>query len=294
MINMDTKAILKLTIDMHVHIGPEIIPRKFTAITLAKKEEGKLGGAVLKSHFFPTVPFAKEAGKTGIRLIGSVTLNNYLGGLNPDAIRSSAELSEGPIVVWFPTINANNFLLKSKYEIAPEWVGNNKITPRLAKEVSGITITDKDGNLSPKAMEVLKAIKQYRCILATGHISWEEAEKLVKEASEMGIKKIIITHPIYQRIDMPNSIQKELVEKGAYIEVAASMYYIDKIPIEKIAEQIKFVGAENCILTSDSGQEFSEPPSKVLEGFMNLLEENGITEKELRQMLIYNPAKLLS
>ncbi|MBI4015418.1 MAG: cytosolic protein [Candidatus Aenigmarchaeota archaeon] len=289
---MNIKNILKQSIDLHVHIGPEIIPRKFTAATLAKEEEGKLKGVGIKSHFFPTVPFVREAGKTKLEMIGSVTLNNYLGGLNPDVVKASAELSKTPIIVWFPTISSENFLSKSEYEIRPEWADRN-LKARPSSIVKGISVME-NGKLSEDAIQVLKIIKEYGCILATGHISPEESEALVKEAGKLSIDKIIVTHPIYQLINMSKEKQKELAELGAFIEVSASMYYIDKISMEKIVQQIKFVGPENCILTSDSGQEFSQSPSKVLEGFMNRLVDNGIIEKELMQMLIYNPAKLLS
>ncbi len=291
---MKIENILKRAIDFHIHVGPEIIPRKFTAVELVKKEDGKLGGAVLKSHFFSTVPFMKEVKKTGMRLFGSVALNNYVGGLNADIVRASAELSDSPIVVWFPTISAKNFLQKSKYEIAPEWVKSKNFKSRLAKEVRGITVADKNGELKVEAKNVLMEIKNYGCILATGHISWKESVALVREAAKIGIKKIIVTHPIYQKIDMPIEVQKELVKLGALMEISASMYTIDKIPIEKIIEQIKFVGAENCILSSDSGQAFSKSPSEVLKDFVGILIKNGITENEIKQMLINNPNKLIS
>ncbi|HLE07256.1 MAG TPA: DUF6282 family protein [archaeon] len=290
---MKIENILRQATDFHVHIGPEIIPRKNTAKELAETEAGKLRGVALKSHFFSTVPFVKEVKKTRMKLFGSVTLNNYVGGLNVDVVRASAELSDSPIVVWFPTISARNFLDKSKYEIAPEWVSKNFIS-RLAKNVVGISVLDRNENLRKEAIEVLETIKKYKCILATGHISWKESVVLIREAIKIGIKKIIITHPIYQKIDMPKEVQKQLTEKGALIEVAASMYYIDKISIKKIVEQIKFVGANKCILTSDSGQKFSKKPSEVLKDFVKLLLQNGIREREIKQMLINNPNKLLS
>ncbi|MBI2085208.1 MAG: hypothetical protein HYT71_01710 [Candidatus Aenigmarchaeota archaeon] len=50
------------------------------------------------------------------------------------------------------------------------------------------------------------------------------------------------------KIGMPISVQKELAKnKGVYIEQCYSMYSIDKISMEKIAEQIKKIGAEKCI-----------------------------------------------
>ena len=138
------------------------------------------------------------------------------------------------------------------------------------------------------------AIKDVDAILATGHIPWEESRELINIAvQKFKIKKTIITHPIYQKINMPLEVQKELAKTGALIEHCFSMYSIDKIPIAKIAEQIKYVGAENCILSSDVGQSFSKSPSEALLEFISLLSQNNVTEKELVTMLVDNPNKII-
>src|SRR3989344_7212939 len=121
-------------IDLHVHIGPEVLPRKYTVGRIIKEQRRKIAGIALKSHFYPTMPLIKSEEASDLILIGSVTLNNYLGGLNPDVIYASAKLSSKPIMVWFPTINADNFLKRSKYEIPPEWVGEG-FKSRVSSEV---------------------------------------------------------------------------------------------------------------------------------------------------------------
>ncbi len=284
---------VKNFIDLHVHIGPEVFPRKYTIGKIIKEQTGKIKGMALKNHFYPTMPLIKSEEESDLILIGSVTLNNYLGGLNPDVIYASAKLSSKPIIVWFPTINAENFLKRSKYEIPPEWVREG-FKSRLSGEVKGIRIIDKNGELTDTASNVLKAIKENNCILATGHVSWEEAKVLVIEANRIGIRKIIVTHPIYQLIDMPIEVQKELVKyDGVYIEQNYAMYSIDRIPIEEIAKQIKSIGSEKCIISSDVGQVTSPSPSEALEKFIELLKQQGITEEELRIMGEKNPRRLL-
>ena len=52
---MDYRKILQQAIDLHIHIGPEIIPRKFTLPELVDYEKGKLRGVGVKNHFFPTI-----------------------------------------------------------------------------------------------------------------------------------------------------------------------------------------------------------------------------------------------
>ncbi|MBI3412557.1 MAG: hypothetical protein HY051_00560 [Candidatus Aenigmarchaeota archaeon] len=281
-------------IDLHVHIGPEIIPRKFTVQKLIEEETGKIAGMALKNHFYPTVPMIKSAGERSPTLIGSVTLNNYIGGLNAGAIESSAKISENPVIVWFPTINARNFLEKTIYEIPKEWCGG-KFESRPSKSVRGIAVLDGNGGLSRAATGVLRVVKENNCILATGHISWQESKKLVEEAVRIGIKKIIVTHPIYQKINMPVSVQKKLARNtGVYIEQCYSMYSIDKISIKSIAGQIKQIGVNKCIIASDVGQIKSPSPSEALEKFAVLLKREGITEEELGLMGAKNPGKLIS
>lgn len=287
---MNTKLIniIKQAIDIHVHIGPEIIPRKYTVSSLIRTEQGKIGGFVLKNHFYPTVPFVNEVkNMNGLKVFGSIVLNNAVGGLNAEAIYASTLISKLPIIVWFPTINAENFLRKSEFEIAPEWVQDDTFNTRKANDVESIRLTKKN------VVEVLRIIKDCNATLATGHISWQESVRVVELAEKIGVKNIVITHPIYQKIAMPISIQKKLAKKGCFMEQSYSMCSIDKIPIQKIAEQIKSVGYRNVILSSDMGQTFSPPPSQALYQFSTLLQKEGVDIKNLYQMLVINPKKLM-
>ena len=286
-------SIIRRAYDLHVHIGPEIIPRKYTVPTLVKNQTEKLAGVALKNHFFPTTPFIASAAQSPFKLFGSIVLNNFVGGLNADAIYATSTLSDTRFIVWFPTVSAKQFLDNSVWEIAPEWVKKKSFQSRRANSVNPIQIFDASGRLSKSSIDVLRAIKETGSILATGHISWQESYALVSRASRMGIKNIIITHPIYQRIAMPIKMQKKLSTQGAKIELCWSMWKIDEIPITDIAAEIKAVGANNCIVSSDSGQAYSPPPSVALTQFCVALAECGITEKELVTMLVVNPKKLL-
>ncbi|HSX40289.1 MAG TPA: DUF6282 family protein [Candidatus Saccharimonadales bacterium] len=290
---MKIKDIIKQAIDIHVHVGPEPIPRKYTVESLVSSQQNKIGGFVLKNHFNSTAPLIKQLrSKGGLKVFGSVVLNNSIGGLNSEAVYTAGLLSDSPLFVWFPTINAENFLRKSEYEIAPEWTKGKTFTNRKASDVTAVKIVDKR-KLTKEAIEVLKAIKKTNSVLATGHLSWKESQLLIAEALEMGIKRIVITHPIYQKINMPLSIQKELANKGCFIEQCFSMYAIDKIPISKIAKQIKQVGASAIILSSDVGQIFSPPPNIALQQFANSLRAEGTSADELFSMLVENPKALL-
>ncbi|OHB20200.1 MAG: hypothetical protein A2666_00970 [Parcubacteria group bacterium RIFCSPHIGHO2_01_FULL_47_10b] len=291
--------IIKNAVDLHVHIGPEIIPRKFLLQELITAEQGCIAGIGVKNHFFPTIAMSPTRNKnTAPFIVYSVTLNRSLGGFNSEIIRASAQLSDKPIIVWFPTLCTQSFLSGQRKEIPLEWIDptfRSSIVLRDANAIQPLTIVTGKNELSPEVVDVLKTIKDNNCILATGHLSPNEIKKLVKYASEQfGITKIIITHPIYQKINMSITDQKKMVALGAVIEHCFSMVSIDNIPVQRIAQQIKQVGARNCILSSDVGQTFTPKPSEALFEFAQLLEHNGISRNELQEMLITNPSRLIS
>lgn len=289
---MNINQIIKIAVDTHFHIGPEIIPRKYTVGPLIKKEAGNIKSIVLKNHFYPTTSFINSVSQNNkLKLIGSIVLNNSVGGMNPDAIYAQTLLTNNPFIVWFPTIHARNFLENNKFEIPPEWF-KNKHQSRLTKNIMPVDVI-KNGKLSKDTLEVLKLIKKYNLVLATGHLSWRESVLLIDYALNMGIKKIIITHPIYQSIKMPLNVQKMFAFAGCFIEQSYSMYSIDKIPLDQIIKQIKYVGAASTILSSDVGQAFSPSSSEGLLKFVSKLNRYGFTENEFKRMLSDNPRRLL-
>lgn len=284
--------IIQRAIDLHVHIGPEIIPRAYTAAQLAAAQQGRLAGAVTKNHCYPTVFATNEAAGSEFLLIPGLVLNNFVGGLNPDAVYATSLLAQGPFVVWLPTMHAEQFLSESEYEIAPEWVKDKQIRLRKAKDVRPVAVS-KNGALVPAARKVIDAVAKTSAVLATGHISWQESELVAAYAQKAGVRAVIITHPIYQHIKMPAAVQQRLAKSGCYMEQCYSMYMLDKIPLADIAAEITAVGTANVVLSSDVGQAFSPAPDVALTEFCELLMGQGVTLDDLEVMLVTNPRRIL-
>jgi hypothetical protein len=274
-------------IDLHVHIGPDILQRKYSMESIAKEERGKIAGMALKSHAFPTPNNAVD----NPVLVPSVVLNNFVGGLNPEAVFALRRASEGPIIVWFPTVHARNHLEKTGCEVPKEW---SQEQTTIQKNVNGIAVLDRRGRLSSESKDVLEAIKETRAILATGHLSFQETEIVVQNAKQIGIQNVIITHPIYQHIAMPIALQRKLsLMQGVFIEHTYAMFLIDKITIMNIVRQMREIGPEKCILSSDMGQTGNPSPSEGLLDFAHRLMAEGITEAEIELMLDKNPREII-
>jgi hypothetical protein len=294
--------------DLHIHCGPESLPRQFNFVGIAEELGNyQMRGGVLKSHFQYTTSWCIQVMEDErfkhLKMISSVTLNWYVGGIRIDPILAAIgtravwenqvvdrekEAGHLPIIVWFPTIHSISNLSTNEREIPISPTGNNsscKPYSRLSRDIRPITVVD-DESLDA----VLDTIHDNHLILATGHLSQEESLFLVTKASKKGIKKIIATHPVY---NMSLEYQKKLVKMGAMIEHTYAAHSVDRIPMDLIADQIKAVGHQNCILTSDLGQLRQPSPPKGLMRFTDLLLEEGLADKHVKVMLKENPRKLI-
>lgn len=300
---MDNKVHSELY-DLHIHCGPEAIPRKYDFLELGSKlKQGGMAGAVIKSHFHSTAPWAYMSMKYGHEdIFGSVVLNHYVGGINPHAILGSlgVQYRGRPCikVVWMPTLHASGHLKMQMaqgqgYDIPTEWT-DGAISPG-RQELSSIEpITIFDRKNEENLLEVLQLIARYDLVLATGHLTREEVMYLVPKASAMGIKKVIVTHPIYPSTGLDVDDLLELIAyDGVYIEQSYGLVLIDGIPIEEIAEQIKLIGPSHTILTSDLGQCQTIEPAQGMQEYIKLLTGHGVDSEDIVKMLKTNPKYLL-
>jgi hypothetical protein len=269
--------LLKDTVDMHIHAAPDIVERKVDAFELAMRaKKAGMKAIVLKCHDTPTTMLAWALNKVinGIKIYGSLTLNtSSTGGINPEAVEVALKL--GAKIIWMPTKSAAN-------ELA--YKGKS----------GGIKILT-DGTITKEVEETINILAENKGILATGHLSIEESTVLVDVAKSAGVEKLIVTHPLWPSINMPIDIQKELAKKGAYIEHCADVTTKrgGSIKPKIIAEQIKAIGAEHCILTSDLGQPENPYPDEGFNQFLKSLLDEGISMDELKVMTSINPTKLL-
>jgi len=294
--------------DLHVHVGPELLSRRYTVETLAEEAQREFFGFAAKNHFQPTTAWTSRISHHyPIPMMGSITLNKGVGGINPEAVRAALsglkadplqmERGKGRFIVWMPTIHAEAHLVHNRRkDILSDW-GCSVEYQRTYAEGEGLTVRDprNKNRISRETREVLKIVASEDLILATGHLSSGEVDMLVKEALTIGVKRIILTHPFYQATDMPIEKQVELSQlRGVFIELAYANLSFDKIPIETYAELIRAAGAHRVILSSDLGQPNSEPVGSGWKNYRKLLAEQGISEKEMAQMSVENPHQLAS
>jgi hypothetical protein len=92
---------------MHVHVAPDVMERRIDDVDLARRfAEVGLAGFVLKSHYVSTAERASVVRTVvpGVDVLGAVTLNSAVGGMNPAAVEIAGR--EGARTVWMPTWTA--------------------------------------------------------------------------------------------------------------------------------------------------------------------------------------------
>jgi hypothetical protein len=276
------------SIDMHIHFGPESrLKRRQDALQLAHtaKEMG-MKAIVLKNREYGSAALAQmvQGLVPEILTLGSFTLDNEAGGLNPGAVL--AWIRMGAKVIWMPTATAANSKDKVKRSRGLDLPGDPQ------------TILDSQGTILPVVKEILALIKEHDVVLGTGHLDPEEVFALVKEARAMGITKTVLTHvqqdQLMDRILTDDQIIR-LVSMGAWVEYSywTCENNIIKTDPKILADSIKKVGAQHCVLSTDFGQADNPPAPEGFRAFMGAMLKNGIPEKDIEIMVKTNPSNLL-
>jgi hypothetical protein len=289
-------SLLSDAYDLHVHSAPDVLPRKMDDVEMAQRIIASgMKGYAIKSHYFCTSERAETIRKMFPRChaLGTITLNSSVGGINPMAVEMAGR--SGAKLVWFPTVDSEHeleHLARSPSQKLPYWA---QIKEQMKAEgVLSPTISIlKDGKLKDEVFSVLDIIARFNMILATSHISKEEAFALVKAAKERKVKRIIITH-----VDFPSTFytveeQKELLKSGAFAEHCYTTPATGKVAWDIAIEQIRAIGPDRVILATDLGQATAVYPDEGLALYGEKLLANGFSEDEVRTMIVKNTASLI-
>ncbi len=267
-------------IDIHMHCGPDVLPRSVDAIDVARlaKAEG-MRAIVLKNHYVPTANDAYLVRKIvpGIEVFGGIDLNRSVGGINPAAVENMAHIQGGyGRMVWMTSFD-------SRAQVESE------------KGTRPYVAVTRSGELLPEVKQVIAIIAKYNLVLETGHNHPDEILAMIREANRDGVKHIVVTHAMINPIHMNIAQMKEAASMGAYIEFVYNglIGSYKEFSFEDYAKAIHAVGAEHCILASDMGQVANPVHTEALKQYYAGLLKVGVTQSEIDTMARVNPAKVL-
>lgn len=192
--------------DLHVHGAPSLVPRNASdPDTVAMNADVGVTLSVLKAHEGST---AERAQLCGDGVLGGIVLNSPVGGANPDAVEVNARL--GGRIVWMPTVSAPAHIRAAD---SPELEVHKSMRFRQ------VDITDGD-KLRDEWNDVLDVIAEHDLVLASGHLTCDEALILFRTAKARGVERLLFTHPILPFLNWDPAAADELAKLGVNLELA--------------------------------------------------------------------------
>lgn len=274
-------------IDLHVHSAPDVYDRSVTDSQLA--EQAKAAGMkalLLKSHHTLTADRATLAReRIDLPIFGGVVLNQTVGGLNPVAAETAIEF--GARQIWMPTIHAQHCM-----DVAD--------SPMFQAEVQrgrkGIVAVDEAGRVTAQVRAILEIVRDADVILGTGHLAPEESLVVLAEARDMGITRLLVTHPLMSFTRFTLGLMRAAIDLGATLEfcyLSCSPKWHHAVDPNETADAIKAISPQHCVMATDGGQRFNPDPPQMLRDFAKAMSDRGINRDDLRTMMCRNPARLL-
>ncbi|MBI3373833.1 MAG: hypothetical protein HY017_19075 [Betaproteobacteria bacterium] len=296
----------QLLLDMHVHVGPEYLQRRYTAQALMDEGRREGFGAVMKNHFQPTTGWVSQALRPDdqVKFAGAIVLNAAVGGVDDNAIRSAMsgwkrdvhapDPEHGGAVVWMPTLSSEAHLnLYGRREMPELWGVKGKYS-RFVPIGCGFRLDENDEKVMAAVERMLKALAENDLVLATGHLNAVETVALIRRAHAAGIRRILMTHPLFQATNQEVDVLARMWrEYGAYSELAFVNIAMDHLTYEQYVQVTEAVGPEGVVLTTDLGQAMNMKVSDGWREYMAELEKRGVKEDDITRMSVLNPHRIL-
>jgi predicted metal-dependent phosphotriesterase family hydrolase len=223
----------------------------------------------------------------GIPIFGGIVLNGPYG-INPEAVQWMWRMEGGyGKIVWLPTFDADNHV--KTFKDAPE----------------AIKVVDGQGKVLPAVIEVMKVCAKQNLVLCTGHASASESLALIRQAKDVGVKHVVVTHAMFTVVNMTVEQMKEAASLGAKLELdhlgtlmgpnahMGWMTHWKNVSIKDNAAAIKAVGAEHFVMGTDLGQTGNPSPVDGLKAMVSGLKAEGITDAQIRTIARDNAATML-
>lgn len=295
---IEMKYLMNGVVDIHVHAGPSVAERSVDARQMYELASAAgYSAIVIKDHYFPTMMETKildtlygEEGRT-TRIFGGACLNNATGAFNLNTV--DVAVAMGAKIIWLPTLSAANHINRHKGRFVG--AGNVRV------QETALTVVGEDGELKNDVRAVIEYLSRFPdVVLATGHLSPGEIDKVIDFAVGCGLKKILVNHPHFI-IGATLEDTCRWAEKGAFIEINGAIFEkvtdsprSPNIPLKWVHDYLSNLPIEKVVIDSDSGQKGSPNPVETLYSFLSLLLDEGISMDKIEMMAKDTPRRLIN
>ncbi|MEE8592217.1 MAG: DUF6282 family protein, partial [Spirochaetia bacterium] len=308
---------------IHVHPGPHLksSPRRLDPFqTAIEARDVGMRAIVLKDVFEMSNGTAWLVNQQvpDFQVFGGLMMNTVYGGMNPRAFKTAIYYGDGTKYLDFGAHSTYYQAAKEGRMVDGKFVPLSELYPKFREEeLSRCIRIPVEGDPDPALDEILTLLTANPHIyLDTGHVSAEEAMRLVDLKSKYGYKRIVVSSSVTKVATMAQL--HEMAKKGAFMEftfgayTAANMiplthYYVEKEytsidegltggpagGIPSVARSIRELGAKHCIMSTDFGRYGLSTPVEGLRQFIACMLDLGISPEDIQLMVKTNPEKLL-
>ena len=291
------RTLVRGAYDLHVHVAPDVPDRRIDDLSLARRfAEFGLAGFALKSHYTSTAERARvvSALVTEVEVVGTLTLNRAVGGMNALAVEIAAR--EGARIVWMPTVDSPaetaGRVEPKEGDKVPQWARLQHELRSLGLSVEPVHVTGPDGELLPATRDVVRTIARHGLVLATGHLGRDDTFAVVDAAFGEGVADVVVTHPEFPCQDFSIEDQRALAERGCLLERCLTTPFSGKTTWEHVFEGVRAVGVERSLFSSDCGNPDYPAVEDGLALWADRMLEAGFAEDEARELIVTQSRRL--
>ncbi len=304
----EVEELLRGLVDIHTHGAPAgawLAGRPTLVSTCVEASKAGVGAIVFKDHncmmnnigqiineslgLLKAEKAAQGIDFTPVKVLGGVTLNYAVGGLNAVAVKTALGYGEC-VEVWLPSVNARHQHIAMGQE-------------------GGIEVSS-GGELVPDMKVILDLLADYnkndqgkRCALAACHVSNREKFDILRYIKKQGMDIDVVIDHITQELTIASYEEcLEMLELGAYLQFAETScvpwagmqnwIIAFDYSMELIKRLVKEKGSDQLMLCSDSGQ----PQHEFVPGwksFLRTLLAQGVDKAHIRNMSVTVPSKVI-
>jgi hypothetical protein len=318
-----TFDLLRGAIDVHVHAGPHLksSPRRADPIEAAiQARDAGMRAIVFKDVFEMSNGIAWLVNRhvPNFKVYGGLMMNTVYGGMNPRAVKTALHYGDGAKYLDFGAHSTYYQASREGRLIDGKFVPLSNLYPKFkTEELDRCIRIPVDEDPGPELDEILHlAASTPGLYVDTGHVSAAEAVRLVDLKGRYGYERIVVSSAV-TKIATADQL-RAMAGKGAFIEftiasytaptmIPLTHYYVEKeyasidegmekgpeIGIREVADAIRLLGADHCILATDFGRYALPPPVEGLREFITCMLDLGIPPEDIRKMVKTNPERLL-
>ena len=318
-----SQELLHGAIDIHVHAGPHLFssPRRVDPFQAASEARDAGMQAIVYMDVFEMsngTAWLVNRVVRDFQTFGGLIMNTVYGGMNPRAVKTALAYGDGAKYVSFGAHSTHYQASREGKLVDGQFHALSELYPEFERqELSRCIRIPLDGDLGPELDEILRLIADHPHVyLNTGHVSVDEALRLVELARQYGIRNVLVASAVTKMATVDQL--RQMIASGAFIEhtlaafthttpIPKTHYYVEPeytsidegmetAPtngVVMVARHVRELGAEQFIIATDFGVYTLPTPAEGLREFIACLLDLGIPPDDIQKLVKTNPERLL-